>query len=56
MEGVNVIKQPKKPTWKQKQIISKNNLQVDKWSVLSETDSYLKVINKYDKKIKILRK
>lgn len=39
------MKQPKKPTRNQKEIISNNMLMVKNWFVIGETDFYLHVIN-----------
>ena len=39
------MKQPKRPTRSQKEIISNNMLIVKNWLVISETEFYLSIIN-----------
>ena len=40
------MKQPKKPTRIQKEIIKNNMLQVSNWLVIGETEFYLNIINR----------
>ena len=40
------MKQAKKPTRSQKEVISSNGLIASQWAVIDETDFYLKLINK----------
>ena len=50
------MKQGKRLTRNQKEIVSNNGLKADDWMFVKETDSYLTVINKHDGKQKILDK
>ena len=40
------MKQAKKPTRSQKEVISSHGLIANQWAVIEETDFYLKLINK----------
>lgn len=40
------MKQPKKPTRNQKEIISKNMLVISNWLVIGETEFYLHIVNR----------
>lgn len=50
------MKQPKKPTRRQKEIIRGNMLVVNNWFVINETDFYLHIINRNSDKKKIITK
>ena len=50
------MKQPKKLTREQKQIVSNNGLIANNWMFLEDLGSYLKIINKSSKKTKIVDK
>lgn len=50
------MKQPKKPTYNQKKLMSKNNLDASAWAVVSEDNKTLVIIDKVDGKIKTLFK
>ena len=50
------MKQPKKPTRANKELMVKNNLVPDNWAVVSESKTELVVINKKSGKIKKLVK
>ena len=50
------MKQPKKPTRKQKEIIRDNMLVVDNWFVTGETDFYLYIINRSSGKKRMITK
>ena len=50
------MKQPKKLTSEQKQIVSNNGLIANNWMFLEDLGSYLKIINKSSKKTKIVDK
>lgn len=51
-----LMKQGKRLTRNQKEIVSNNGLMTDDWMFVKETDSYLTVINKHDGKQKIIDK
>lgn len=51
-----LMKQGKRLTRNQKEIVSNNGLKADDWMFVKETDSYLTVINKHDGKQKMLDK
>lgn len=40
------MKQPKKPTFMQKRLIAKNELNPIEWMVISEDKNYLNIVNK----------
>lgn len=46
----------KAPTRKQKEIIKLNGLQVKKYLVLSETDHYVRIIQKGTRRVRIIPK
>lgn len=50
------MKQPKKLTREQKQIVSNNGLIANNWMLLEDLGSYLKITNKSSKKTKIVDK
>ena len=50
------MKQPKKPTRANKELMVKNNLVPDNWAVVSENKTELVVINKKSGKIRPLVK
>lgn len=50
------MKQPKKPTRANKELMVKNNLVPDNWAVVSENNTELVVINKKSGKIRKLDK
>ena len=50
------MKQPKKPTYNNKKLMSKNGLEPGAWSVVSETNTELKVISKRTGAIQVLDK
>lgn len=50
------IKQPKKFTREQKEIVSNHNLIVDEWAFVEDLGSYLKIINKVCRKMKLIDK
>lgn len=50
------MKQPKKPVRWQKECMTAYNLNCKDWSVVSESESYLKIINRKDGKMKFLDK
>lgn len=50
------MKKPKKPVRWQKECMSSYNLNCKDWSVVSESESYLKIINKKSGKLKFLDK
>lgn len=50
------MKQPKKLTREQKEIVSNNGLIANNWMFLEDLGSYLKIINKSSKKTKIVDK
>lgn len=50
------MKQPKKPTRANKELMGKNNLVPDNWAVVSESKTELVVISKKSGKIKKLVK
>lgn len=50
------MKQPKKPTYNQKKLMSKNNLNAKAWAVVSEDNATLEIIDKETGKRKVLIK
>ena len=46
------MKQPKRPTRAQKEAIAAAMLNPDRWSVIGETEFYIKIINKYTRTIR----
>lgn len=48
------MKQPKKLTRDQKKLVSKAGLNPNEWMCLHEDDFYLNIINKSERKIKII--
>lgn len=50
------MKQPKKLTREQKEILSNHFMSAKEWSLIEDLGSYLKVINRETGKIKILDK
>lgn len=50
------MKNPKKLTRDQKEIVSAHNLNARNWSLVEETDFYLKIINKESGKIRMIDK
>lgn len=50
------MKQPKKPTRANKELMVKNNLVPDNWAVVSESNIVLVVINKKSGKVRSLVK
>lgn len=50
------MKQPKRLTRNQKGILSANRLKADNWSLIEETEVYLKIINKESGKIRMIDK
>ena len=50
------MKQPKKPTYNHKKLLSKNELDPSEWSVISESKTELKVINKRSGAVRVLDK
>lgn len=54
-EALNV-KQPKKPVRWQKEVLTAHNLNAKHWAVVSESEFYVKFINKETGRIKTLDK
>lgn len=50
------MKQPKKPTRANKELISENRLRADNWMVIRESSSELEIIHKKSGKTRILKK
>lgn len=50
------MKQPKRLTRNQKEILSANHLKADNWALVEETEFYLKIINKESGKIRMADK
>lgn len=50
------MKRPKRITRNQKEILSANRLKADNWSLVEETEFYLKIINKESGKIRMIDK
>lgn len=50
------MKQPKKPTYDQKRVMSNHGLDPRSWAVVSETKEELKIIEKSSGTIKVLRR
>lgn len=50
------MKQPKRLTRNQKEILSANRLKADNWSLVEETEFYLKIINKESGKTRMVDK
>ena len=48
------MKQPKKLSREQKEIVSNNNLNADQWMLVEELEFYLKIMNKGTSKIKMI--
>lgn len=50
------MKQPKKPTYEQKKLISKNGLDWKKWMIKDEDNISIALIHKETKEIKVIWK
>lgn len=50
------MKQPKRPTREQKELMSKRKLNAEHWAVVEDSGIYLKVVNKTTGTIRILDK
>ena len=50
------MKQPKKPTREQKEVMTKHNLAPDNWQVVFESRNTLEVISKRSKRRRTLKK
>jgi len=50
------MKQPKKPTYNNKKLMSKKGLEPDAWAVVSESKTELTVISKRTGAIRVLEK
>lgn len=56
LERWEMMKQPKKLTRDQKELVSSNCLNAKEWSLVRETESNVKIINKITGKTKVINK